>query len=89
MKDLNEEVGDRNSYFNMMILQIRKQTFKYHGQVYSIQYYVLKFVSDIRQIGGFLWALLLLQPIKLTVTSTFALQVKQPVHTTVRVMPLV
>ena len=25
-----------------------------HGEVYSIQHYVIKFVSDLRQIGGFL-----------------------------------
>ena len=24
-----------------------------HGEVYSIQHYVIKFVSDLRQIGGF------------------------------------
>jgi hypothetical protein len=26
-----------------------------HGKVYSIQHYVIKFVSDLRQVGGFLW----------------------------------
>ena len=25
-----------------------------HGRVYSIQHYVIKFVSDLRQVGGFL-----------------------------------
>jgi hypothetical protein len=25
-----------------------------HGEVYSIQHYVIKFVSDLRQLGGFL-----------------------------------
>jgi len=29
-----------------------------HGEVYSIQHYVIKFVSDLRQVGGFLWLLL-------------------------------
>jgi len=24
-----------------------------HGEVYSIQHYVIKFVSDLRQVGGF------------------------------------
>ena len=28
-------------------------TSAYHGEVYSIQYYVIKFVSDLRQIGVF------------------------------------
>ena len=27
------------------------------GEVYLIQYYVIKFVSDLRQVGGFLWVL--------------------------------
>jgi len=35
--------------------------------VYSIQHYVIKFVSDLQQIGGFLRVLRFL-PIKLTVT---------------------
>jgi gamma-glutamylcyclotransferase (GGCT)/AIG2-like uncharacterized protein YtfP len=26
-----------------------------HGEVYSIQHYVIKFLSDLRQVGGFLW----------------------------------
>jgi hypothetical protein len=29
-----------------------------HGEVYSIQHYVIKFVSDLRQVGGLLWVLL-------------------------------
>jgi len=29
-----------------------------HGEVYSIQHYVIKFVSDLRQVGGFLRILL-------------------------------
>ena len=28
-----------------------------HGEVYSIQHYVVKFVSDLRQVDGFLWVL--------------------------------
>jgi hypothetical protein len=26
-----------------------------HGEVYSIQHYVIKFVSELRQVSGFLW----------------------------------
>jgi len=26
-----------------------------HGELYSIQHYVIKFVSDLQQVGGFLW----------------------------------
>ena len=39
-----------------------------HAEVYSIQHYVIKFVSDLWQIGGFLWVLRFPQPIKLTAT---------------------
>jgi len=35
---------------------------------YSLQHYVIKFVSDFRQVGGFLLALRFLPPIKLTIT---------------------
>ena len=36
------------------------------GEVYSIQNYVIKFVSDLRQVKGFLWVLWFPPPIKLT-----------------------
>jgi hypothetical protein len=39
-----------------------------HGKVYFIQHYVIKFVSDLRQVGGFLQLLLFPSPIKLTAT---------------------
>ena len=39
-----------------------------YGEVYSIQHYVTKFVSDIRQVGGSLRVLRFSQPIKLAVT---------------------
>jgi len=38
-------------------------------EVYAIQHYVIKFVSDLRQdVGFFLWVLRFLPPIKLTAT---------------------
>ena len=37
-----------------------------HGEVYSIQHYVMKFVSDLRHVGDFLWVLRCPPPIKLT-----------------------
>ena len=37
-----------------------------HGEVYSIQYYVVKFVSDLRQVGGFHRVLLFPSPVTLT-----------------------
>jgi hypothetical protein len=36
------------------------------GEVYSIQHYVIKFVSDLRQVGGLLQVLWFPPPIKLT-----------------------
>ena len=39
-----------------------------HGEVHSIQYYVIKFVCDLRQVGGFLRVFRFLSPIKLTST---------------------
>ena len=39
-----------------------------HYEVSSVQHYVIKFVSDLRQIGGFLWALRFPPSIKLTAT---------------------
>ena len=38
-----------------------------HGEVYSMQHYVIKFVSDLRQISGFCLVLRFTLPIKLTV----------------------
>ena len=34
-----------------------------HGQVYSVQYHVIKFVNDLRQVGDFLRVLRFLLPI--------------------------
>ena len=39
-----------------------------HGEVYLTQHYVIKFVSDLRQVGGFLLVLRFPPPIKLTAT---------------------
>jgi hypothetical protein len=39
-----------------------------YGDVYSMQHYVIKFVSDLRQVGGILRALRFPPPIKLTAT---------------------
>jgi hypothetical protein len=37
-----------------------------HGDVYSIHHYVIQFVCDLRQVGGFLWPHRFPPPIKLT-----------------------
>ena len=39
-----------------------------HGEVYLMQHYVIKFVSDLRYVDGFLWVLWFPPPIKLTAT---------------------
>jgi hypothetical protein len=39
-----------------------------HGEVYPIQHYAIKFVSYLRQVGGFLRVIRFPPPIKLTVT---------------------
>ena len=39
-----------------------------HGEVYAIEHYVIKFVSDMRQVGCFLWVLRNPLPIKLIAT---------------------
>ena len=39
-----------------------------HVDVYSIQHYVIKFVGDLRQVGGFLRVVRFPPPIKLTAT---------------------
>ena len=39
-----------------------------HGEVYSMQLYFIKFVNDLRQIGGILRVLMLPPTLKLTAT---------------------
>jgi hypothetical protein len=39
-----------------------------HGEVYSIQHFVIKLVSDFRQVSGFIRELRFPPPIKLTAT---------------------
>ena len=39
--------------------------FEFHGEVYPIQHYVIKFVSDLRRVGGFLRVLRFPPAIKL------------------------
>ena len=43
--------------------------------MYSIQHYVIKFVSDLQQVGGFLLVLWFPPPIKLTATKEILLKV--------------
>ena len=43
------------------------------GEVYSIRHYVIKFISDLRQVGGFLRVLIFSPPMKLTSTISVIL----------------
>jgi hypothetical protein len=43
------------------------------GDVYLIQHYVIKFASDLQQVGGFLRVLQFPPPIQLTATGTVRL----------------
>jgi hypothetical protein len=45
-----------------------KDCWEFNGEVYWMQYYVIKFVSDLQQVGGFLQELQFPPPIKLTAT---------------------
>ena len=49
-------------------LWVRIALMTIHDDVYSIQHYVIKFVSDLWQVCGFLWVLRFPPPIKLTDT---------------------
>jgi hypothetical protein len=56
------ETGRYSIYINTKLRTVQSVTITtkvvsstpVHGEVYSIQHYVIKFVSDLRQVGGFL-----------------------------------
>ena len=48
-----------------------------HGEVYSIQHYVIRFVSDLGQVGGFLW---FPPTIKLTTMILYVIQLLYRVY---------
>ena len=50
------------------------------GEVYSIQHYVIKFVSDLLQVGGFLWMLRFPPPIKLIALNTITPTLNKILH---------
>ena len=70
-------VGDRHGR-DRMVVQLPVQSVSIttkvvmsnpvHGEVYSIQHYVIKIVNDLRQVCGFLRVLRVPPPIKLTAT---------------------
>jgi hypothetical protein len=46
-----------------------------HGEVHSMQHYLIKFVIDLQQVGGFLWVPWFPLPIKLTDITELLLEV--------------
>jgi len=52
-----------------------------YGEVYSLQHYVMKFVSDLRQVGGFLRVLRCPPPIKLTANDIAEILLKMALYT--------
>ena len=60
-------VGFITTYANNVIHHKRYEFESRSGEVYSIQHYVIKIVSNLRRFGGFLRVLQFPPPIKLTV----------------------
>jgi len=51
-------VGFANTYMQSVLITINVVILNpAHWDVYSIQHYVMKFVSDLQQVCGFLWVL--------------------------------
>ena len=61
-------VGFTTTYMISDYRQYRCEFETAHGEVYMIQHYVIKFVSDLRQVGGFLQVIWFPPAIKLTAT---------------------
>ena len=61
-------VGFTTTYQSVTITTKVVSSNPVHGEAYSIQHFVIKFVSDLRQVGGFLGVLRFLPPIKLNAT---------------------
>ena len=61
-------VGFMTTYATVPIITNVCEFVPCSGEVYSIQHYVIKFVSDLLQVGGFLRVLWFPPPIKLTAT---------------------
>jgi hypothetical protein len=64
----NQQFGKQKLSFIEIFTQLTLSIYPDTLEVYSIQHYVIKFVRDLRQVGGYLWVLLLPPPIKLTAT---------------------
>jgi hypothetical protein len=53
---------------NLGLSPLKLSSIPVHGEVYSIPHYVIKFVSDMRHVGGFLEVHRFPLPIRLTAT---------------------
>ena len=51
---------------DLLFSHLTGKSVRVHGEVYLIQHYVIKFVSDLRQVDGFLRVLRFPPPIELT-----------------------
>jgi hypothetical protein len=61
-------VGFSTTYASVPITTTVVSSNPVRGEVYSIQYYVIKFASDLRQVGGFLRVLRFPPTLKQTAT---------------------
>ena len=55
-----------------------------HGEVYSIQHYVIKFISELRQVGGFHRVHRFPPPINLTATEILLKVALSTIHITIK-----
>ena len=66
------EINCQSSYISYINIHLEKKGWSenwiFKKLFYSIQYYVVKFVSDLQRVGGFLRVLRFAPPIKLTAT---------------------
>jgi hypothetical protein len=68
IKHQNLMVGFSTTYASVPITTTVVSSNPVRGEVYSIQYYVIKFASDLRQVGGFLRVLRFPPTLKQTAT---------------------
>ena len=64
----NKWIVDSTSYENALLNLVEGVVVMLAWNYLCNQHYVIKFVSDLWQVGGFLWVLRFPPPIKLTVT---------------------
>ena len=57
------------SDYHLKSCKFEPRSWRGYNTIYSIQHYVINFVSDLRQIGGFLRVLPFPPPIKLTTVT--------------------